>query len=129
MCAVQNTDDKREYCGYMGKLIDMFRGSPENQYTCYWEKNMRVCSEGDATVFERFGLIRIVDASEGKQYVVMTKATFNRFIKFLKREYRMLERDVERVRSALAIKLTTVLFRTSGGDGIYKKLVYKISLG
>jgi hypothetical protein len=128
VCAVQNTDDKREYCEYMSKLIDMFRGSPENQYTCYWEKNMRVCSEGDATVFERFGLIRIVDASEGKQYVVMTKATFNRFIKFLKREYRMLDRDVERVRSSLAIKLTTVLFRTSSGDGVAKKLVYKIAL-
>jgi hypothetical protein len=129
VCAVQNTDEKREHCEYMSKLIDMFRGSPENHYTCYWEKNMRVCSEGDATVFERFGLIRIVDASEGKQYVVMTKATFNRFIKFLKREYRMLDRDVERVRSALAIKLTTVLFRTSRGDGVAKKLVYKLILG
>jgi hypothetical protein len=128
-CAVQTSDDKREYCNYMSKLIEMFRGNPENHYTCYWEKDRRVCSDSDMIVLERFGVIKINDVSEGRLYVAMTKAVFNKFIKFLKKEYRMGDREIERLRSALAVKLTTMLFRSGNENSVVRKLVYKFSLG
>jgi hypothetical protein len=129
VCAVQTTDDKREYCNYMSNVIQMFKGSPENHYTCYLDKDRRVCSDNDMIVLERFGLIKINDVSEGRFYVAMTKAAFNRFVKFLKREYRMSDREIERCRSALAVKLSTLLFRLSDGNNVVRKLVYKFSLG
>jgi hypothetical protein len=127
VCAVQTTDDRREYCSYMNNIIQMFKGSPENNYTCYFDRGKKVCDEKDMVVLENFGLIKVNDAYNGRMYIVMMIATFNRFIKFLKREYRMLDRDIERVRSALATKLTCMVFRDSNGN-VVKKKVYKLVL-
>jgi hypothetical protein len=126
-CAVQTTDERREYCNYMSNIIQMFKGPPENHYTCYFDNGKRVCDEKDMEVLEKFGLIKVNGAYNGRMYIVMTIATFNNFIKFLKREYRMLDRDVERIRSALAAKLTCILFMDSNGN-LIKKKVYKLIL-
>lgn len=128
-CTVQSADSKREYCDYMNNLIEMFKYSPEKYYTCYYEEGERVCSEKDLEALERFGLIEINDANNARLYIIMTYATFNNFIKFLKKEYRLGDRDIERIRSALAIKLTSVVFRSRDGNRVEKKLVYKISIG
>jgi hypothetical protein len=128
-CTVQSADSKREYCDYMNNLIEMFKYSPEKYYTCYYEEGERVCSEKDLEALERFGLIEINDVNNARFYIIMTYATFNKFIKFLKKEYRLGDRDIERIRSALAVKLTSVVFRSRDGDRVEKKLVYKISIG
>jgi hypothetical protein len=128
-CTVQSDDSKREYCDYMNNLIEMFKYSPEKYYTCYYDEGERVCSENDLEALERFGLIEINDVNNARLYIIMTYATFNKFIKFLKKEYRLGDRDIERIRSALAVKLTSVVFRGRDGDRVEKKLVYKISIG
>jgi hypothetical protein len=127
-CRVQDTNEKRRYCEEVKPLIALFKESPEMHYSCLWEKGSKVCAEKDLEVLEKFGLIKISDVDSGKQYIAMTTAVFNSFIKFLKREYRMTDRDIERVRSALATKLTTLYFRLDGGGEPVKKKVYKMVL-
>jgi hypothetical protein len=127
-CRVQDTDEKRRYCEEVKPLIALFKESPELHYSCLWEKESKVCAEKDLEVLEKFGLIKISDVDSGKQYIAMTTAVFNSFIKFLKREYRMSDRDIERVRSALATKLTTLYFRLDRGGEPVKKKVYKMAL-
>jgi hypothetical protein len=127
-CAVQNTDEKREYCNYMSNIIEMFKGSSEKHYVCYIDKNRRSCDEKDAEVLDRFGLIKVFDIINNRTYVVMNMSTFNKFVKFLKREYRMNDREIERVRMALVAKLTTMYFKGDGDVEPIKKKVYKLVL-
>jgi len=128
VCAVRNNDENRDYCNYMGNVIDMFKGLPEKHYVCYIDKNRRVCDEKDAEVLDRFGLIKVFDINNNRMYVVMNMSTFNKFVKFLKREYRMSDREVERARMALVAKLTTMYFKWNENEEPIKKKVYKLVL-
>jgi hypothetical protein len=127
-CAVRSNDENRDYCNYMDNTIDMFKGSPEKHYVCYIDKNRRVCDEKDAEVLDRFGLIKVFDTNSNRMYVVMSMSTFNKFVKFLKREYRMNDREVERARMSLVAKLTTMYFKGEGNGEPIKKKVYKLVL-
>jgi hypothetical protein len=128
VCAVQNTDAKREYCELMSNLIEAFKGGSESQPECHFDKESRVCDERDLQIFEKFGLLRAFDINSGRAFIVMSTSVFNKFIKFLKREYRMVDKEIERVRSALAVKPSTILFRSGDGETVVKKFVYKIAL-
>jgi hypothetical protein len=127
-CAVQNTDEKREYCNFMSKLLGVLKASPDKHPVCYFERGARVCIEEDLKIFDSLGLLKVFDTSNGRMFIVMSVSTFNKFIKFLKREYRMGDREVEKVRSSLATKLTTILFRSGEKDNVVRKKVYKIAL-
>jgi hypothetical protein len=127
-CMVQNTDDKREYCDYMGKLIEALKSGGERHPVCYFERGARVCSEEDLKVFDSLGLLKVFDTDNGRVYIVMSVSTFNKFIKFLKREYRLGDREIEKVRSSLATKISTILFRSEDGNNVARKKVYKIVL-
>jgi hypothetical protein len=109
-------------------LVNAFKGGRATEVTCNVEKNSKVCDEQSLKMLDLLGFVRIVDVDRAREYIAMNRSLFNRFIKFLKMEYRMGEREVERLRSALAVKLTTVLFRYGGGNDVDKKTVYKLSL-
>jgi hypothetical protein len=116
-------------CYEVKTLVNAFKGGRATEVTCNVENNSRVCDEQSLKMIDLLGFVRIVDVDRAREYIAMNRSLFNRFIKFVKREYRMTDREVERLRSALAVKLTTVLFRSGNGNDIVKKTVYKISLG
>jgi hypothetical protein len=127
-CMVQNTDEKREYCDYMSKLVLMLKNSAEMHPVCYFEKGARVCSEVDLKIFNSLGMIKVFDTSNGRMFIAMSVSVFNKFMKFLKREYRMSDKEIEKIRSSLAAKISTILFLSGEGDNVVKKKVYKIAL-
>jgi hypothetical protein len=127
-CAYRDEGIMKEYCEYVSNLIEMFKRSPEKHYVCYIDKNTRACDKKDAEAFDRFGLIKVFDGDNNRLYVVMNMSVFNRFVKFLKREYRMNDREVERVKMALVAKLTTICFEGDRDGEPIKKKVYKIVL-
>jgi hypothetical protein len=116
-------------CYDLKPFIEAFKGGRSTEVTCHFDKYSKVCDEQSLRMFDLLGFVRIVDVDRVKEYIAMNRSLFNRFIKFLKREYRMGEREVERLRSALAVKLTTVLFRYGEEKDVDKKTVYKLSLG
>jgi len=120
-------------CYDIKALVNAFKGGRATEVTCNVEKNSKVCDEQSLKMLDLLGFVRIVDVDKAREYIAMNRSLFNRFIKFVKREYRMTDREVERLRSALAVKPTTVLFRdgnsNNNGNNIIKKFVYKISLG
>jgi hypothetical protein len=116
-------------CYDLKPFIEAFKGGRSTEVTCHFDKYSKVCDEQSLRMFDLLGFVRIVDGDRVKEYIAMSRSLSNRFIKFLKREYRMGEREVERLRSALAVKLTTVLFRCGEGKDVDKKTVYKLSIG
>jgi hypothetical protein len=128
-CKLYASNMANPECYDLKPFIEAFKGGRSTEVTCHFDKYSKVCDEQSLRMFDLLGFVRIVDGDRVKEYIAMSRSLSNRFTKFLKREYRMGEREVERLRSALAVKLTTVLFRCGEGKDVDKKTVYKLSIG